>query len=183
MPAERRSLRSNKPDSSSHPDSQKPRSDSSGSNSKKDKSAPSRSTSSRIKPSSKKGVTTLAEDMAGDKPRVNGNDSAENGVNGTEDVEIEEEKSRSSKSTKSGKDKDVDEEMTVIVPPSKTNKLPSAPHKDNEGDLVMNGAGDDGATTATESDADPKAKAIASEFFLVTVMVASPNVQILTILN
>jgi len=102
MPVERRSLRSNKSDDA---DKQKPGSNSSTANSKKDKPSTARSTSSRSKSISKKGVTSVAGDMSGDKPHINGNDTAESNTNGAEDIEMEED-------TKSGKGraKDGDEE-------------------------------------------------------------------------
>ena len=49
--------------------------------------------------------------MSGDKSQLNGDKADDN-----EDVVMDEE---DSKKTKSGKDKDGDDEMTVVVPPSK----------------------------------------------------------------
>ena len=160
MPAERRSLRSNKSETSSSANGEKPRSDSQSSSNKKDRPTHNRSASSRSKSiSTKKGVTT-AKDMSGDKPPTNGTDPVENGINGTEDIEMEEEPSKASGRTKSGKDKDGDEEMTVVVPPPKATKLSGAPQKDDEGDIAMNGTTEAEIEEPTESTVDPKSKAI-----------------------
>jgi 26S proteasome regulatory subunit N3 len=71
---------------------------------------------------------------------------------------MEEESSKSSGRTKSGKDKDGDEEMTVVVPPPKANKLSGAPPKDDEGDIAMNGTGEVEVNESTEPSEDPKIK-------------------------
>jgi 26S proteasome regulatory subunit N3 len=97
--------------------------------------------------------------MSGDKPPTNGTDPVENGINGTEDVEMEEESSKSSSRTKSGRDKDGDEEMTVVVPPPKATKLSSAPQKDDEGDIAMNGTAEVEVKETSEPIEDPKSKA------------------------
>ena len=163
MPAERRTLRSNKSETSSSANGEKPRSDSQSSPNKKDRPAPNRSASSRSKSiSNKKGATTLAKDMSGDKPQMNGNgsDPLENGVNGTDDLEMDQDSSKSTGKTKPGKDKDGDEEMTVVVPPAKGSKLSGEPAKDDEGDVAMNGATEDDVKEPAEPVVDPKSKAI-----------------------
>ena len=160
MPAERRSLRSNKSETSSSPNGEKPRSDSQSSASKKDRPTHSRSASSRAKSiSSKKGVTA-AKDMSGDKPPANGTDPVENGINGTDDIEMEDDSSKSTSRIKSAKDKDGDEEMTVVVPPPKAIRLAGAPQKDDEGDIAMNGTVEAEVTESVESAEDPKTKTI-----------------------
>ena len=156
MPAERRSLRSNK-DSTTN--GEKPRSDSQSSASNKDKPLPARSTSSKGKAlPTKRGITnTSAKDMSGDKAKPNGVEPVENGVNGSEDVEMaddEVDKVRSN-GIKEGED-----EMTVVVPPPNSSKLAGEPPKDLEGDISM----DEIPVTAVEDQSavivDPKAKAV-----------------------
>lgn len=158
MPAERRSLRSNKPEDS---DKQKPNTNSLTSNSKKDKISVTRSTSSRSKPVPKKGATSLAGEMSGDKPHLNGRDTAEGNAKESEDVEMEE-GTTSPGQGKGIKRKDGEEEMTVVVPPTKSSKTPGVPQKDTQGDFAMNGdtEADDGA--ANEAEVDPRDKAITS---------------------
>ena len=78
--------------------------------------------------------------MSGDKSKPNGN-SKQNG-----------EQSKSRKPTKGGKDKDGDEEMTVVVPPLK--KTPSVPDKEREDSDKVD------AAAAEEPEVDPKEKAI-----------------------
>jgi 26S proteasome regulatory subunit N3 len=158
MPAEKRSLRSNKPDES---DKQKPRSNSSTSNSKKDKPTATRSTSSRSKPISKKGVTTLTGDMSDDKPHLNGKDKDESSPNGTEDVEMREDKKPSKSKVVKGKDED--DEMTVVVPPSKSSNLAGASQKDSQGDVAMNGGTEAEGAAVDEPEIDPREKAITSK--------------------
>ena len=75
--------------------------------------------------------------MSGDKPRLNG--SAGNG----DDVEMND----SSNSKKNGKGKDGDEEMTVVVPPSKNGKTDSDDSADGE-------------KVEVEAPVDPREKAI-----------------------
>ena len=98
--------------------------------------------------------------MSGDKPPTNGTDPLENGVKATEDVEMEEESSKPASRPKSGKDKDGDEEMTVVVPPPNTTKLSGAPEKDDDGDIVINGTTEGDITEPAEPIVDPKSKAI-----------------------
>jgi 26S proteasome regulatory subunit N3 len=158
MPTEKRSLRSNKPEDS---DKQKPRSNSSASNGKKDKPTATRSTSSRSKPIPKKGVTNLAGDMSGDKSHLNGKDKDESNPNGSDDVEMKEGTIPSK--TTGVKGKDGDEEMTVVVPPSKSSKLASAPPKDGQGDVAMNGDIEADEAAVDEPEIDPREKAVTSK--------------------
>jgi 26S proteasome regulatory subunit N3 len=99
--------------------------------------------------------------MSNNKPPTNGTDPVENGVNGTEDIEMEEDSSKPSGRTKPGKDKDGDEEMTVVVPPPKASKLSGAPQKDDEGDIAMNGVAEADTKEPVEQVDDPKNKAVA----------------------
>lgn len=97
--------------------------------------------------------------MSGDKPHLNGSDPTENGINGSEDVEMKEESQNSKKVSKPSKDKDGDDEMTVVVPPAKGSKSPSAPGKPTEADLA-NGAVDGEGEGESEEQVDPQEKAI-----------------------
>lgn len=101
MPGERRTLRSNKENSS-------------------------RTTSSKGKAASpKKGSANgSAKEGNQDRPSTNGTDSIENGINGTEDVEMDDD---GSEQVKIGTTKDGDEVMTVVVPPPKSSKLNGGP--------------------------------------------------------
>lgn len=122
MPSERRTLRSNKPD----PNSEKTRSNPQSS---KDKPAPTRA-STRNKTTHK----TTSKDMGVDQKMQ------ANGANGTEDVEMNEDTTT--------KQDDGDEEMTVVVPPSKNS------HGAGESDAME--------TNETKQDgSDPEGKALA----------------------
>lgn len=83
-------------------------------------------------------------DMPGKTPYTNGNDpvgNRVNGTNGTKDVEMKDDAPASKKGGKGKKGKDgSEEEMTVVVPPSKGSKLGGPPQKDTDGDVAMDGA-------------------------------------------
>ena len=96
--------------------------------------------------------------MSGDKPHLNGTG---NGLNGAEDHEMEEQSQNPKKGSKQSKDKDGDDEMTVVVPPSK-GSTPTAPDKKTEAD-VMNGAMTEDSAKETEPPIDPQEKAIAGK--------------------
>lgn len=100
--------------------------------------------------------------MSGDKPHLNGRDTAEGNAKESEDVEMEE--GTDPGQAKGIKRKDGDEEMTVVVPPTKSSKTPGAPQKDIQGDVAMNGdtEADDGAVD--EAVVDPREKVIISKF-------------------
>ena len=154
MPGERRTLRSNK-DTASSTDSEKTRSDTQNTSSKKDQPPPARATSTKAKGvSGKKGINNPSQDMSGDKPKTNGVEPTENGVNGVEDVEMSDEKTPM---PKSGSAKDGEDEMTVVVPPSKGSKLIPEHSEDADGDVSM----DPTPETVENTEADPGAKAIA----------------------
>ncbi|KAI9881220.1 MAG: 26S proteasome non-ATPase regulatory subunit [Pleopsidium flavum] len=161
MPGERRSLRSNKSESSSSTNGEKARSDSQSSSSNKDKPAPTRTSSAKGKaPPAKKGsATSVAKDMSGNKPHTNGTDPVENGVNGTDDVEMGDYASNSVDKPRAAKDKDGDEEMTVVVPPLKGSKLAGETGKDDEGDVAMEGI-EKADAEKPEEKIDPAAKAV-----------------------
>lgn len=98
--------------------------------------------------------------MPGKTPHTNGDKAVDNRVNGTKDVEMKDDAPL--KTAKSKKVKEGDEEMTVVVPPSKASILSGGgPHKkDLEGDVEMevdvNGA------ESEEEKVDPVLKAVAS---------------------
>lgn len=107
-----------------------------------------------------------ADDMPSKTPHTNGNDPVENGINGTKDIEMKDDAPAPLKGGKGKKAKDGDEEMTVVVPPSKGSKLSAPLKKDNEGDVAMGEEetnGEDGAVKV-----DPVAKAV-SGMWIVTL--------------
>ena len=165
MPGERRTLRSNK-DTASSTDSEKARSDAQNTSSKKDQPVPARATSTKAKGAlGKKGTNNTSQDMSGDKPKTNGVEPTENGVNGVEDVEMSDEKTPV---PKTGSGKDGEDEMTVVVPPSKGSKLILERSEDADGDVAI----DPTPETAENIEADPATKAIAG----------SSNIPLLTTL-
>ncbi|PBP26169.1 proteasome regulatory particle subunit [Diplocarpon rosae] len=97
--------------------------------------------------------------MPSKTPHTNEDKPSENGINGTKDVEMKDDTPAPLKGGKGKKLKDGEEEMTVVVPPSKGSKL-SVPLEDNDGDVAMNGdeaiVGEDLAVKI-----DPVAKAVA----------------------
>lgn len=93
--------------------------------------------------------------MAGDKSQKKGTDPVENGVHNSEDVEMGDSGVNGSK-----QDHDGDEEMTVVVPPSKSSRLSGEPDK-IPGDVEMGGAEGEEATSAEE--VDPKTKALSGK--------------------
>jgi 26S proteasome regulatory subunit N3 len=97
--------------------------------------------------------------MPSKTPHANGSDPVENGVNGTKDVEMKDDAPTTLKGGKGKKAKEGEEEMTVVVPPSKGSKLSVPPPKDGDGDVAMD------RSETTEEDAgavkeDPVAKAV-----------------------
>lgn len=105
-----------------------------------------------------------SDDMPGKTNGSTGNDPVENGVNGTKDVEMKDDAPASLKGGKGKKAKDGDEEMTVVVPPSKGQKLAGLGKKDGDGDVAMDGEAvegeDDGAVKV-----DPVVKAVAGMIY------------------
>lgn len=97
--------------------------------------------------------------MSGDK-KVNGTGPNQNRVNGTEDINMTEETTKSTKGGKTGKEKEGDEEMTVVVPPSKSSTTPNGTDQSKDGDLVMNSAADGNDQQKSEPSLDPKEKAV-----------------------
>ncbi|KIW28211.1 uncharacterized protein PV07_07891 [Cladophialophora immunda] len=97
--------------------------------------------------------------MSGDKPHLNGTDPTRNGINGSDDVEMKEDSKNSKKTPKQAKEKDGDDEMTVVVPPAKGSNTPSAPQKATDVDLT-NGAIDEEDKKEGEEEVDPQEKAI-----------------------
>lgn len=161
MPAERRSLRSNsKSDNSSSANGGKAPSNSQNPSSNKDKSAPGRTASNKAKsaPTKKSANSASKSDMGDrDQARANGSDPVENGVNGSEDIEMGEDTAGAPTSSfNTSKDRQGDEKMTVVVPPTKGSRLPG--DQDKEGDVAMEG--DEVADAQKADEVDPKAKAI-----------------------
>ncbi|CAG8959324.1 hypothetical protein HYFRA_00013094 [Hymenoscyphus fraxineus] len=96
--------------------------------------------------------------MPSKTPHTNGNEPVENGINGTKEVEMKDDAPNPLKGGKGKKLKEGEEEMTVVVPPSKGSKLSAPPQKDTDGDVAMDGEAtgeDDGAVKV-----DPVTQAI-----------------------
>lgn len=167
---ERRSLRSNnKSDASSSANGEKARSNSQSSGAK-DKAAPTtRAAANKAKAApAKKGAAKGASDAGmgeDDKSHVNGSKSTENGVNGSEDVEMEEDTAGApTSSINSSKNRNGDEKMTVVVPPTKGSKSSDKPGNEKDGDVAMDGTEDDAAEA--EPEIDPTTKAIQGEILI-----------------
>ncbi|KAH0543309.1 hypothetical protein FGG08_002372 [Glutinoglossum americanum] len=178
---DKRALRSNKPTSSSSTNGEKAASSSSSSHNSvanpQGKSALGKTSSTRTKAAPGKLGNAAATDMGDDKPHINGTEPVENGVstNGTTDVEMKDDTSEPPTKVKQGKDKDGDEEMTVVVPPSKGLKLSGEVVKSRESDVVMEGSDEVKDETAAEVKEDPVAKAVSdikSNFVLLERAVA-----------
>ncbi|PHH60762.1 hypothetical protein CDD81_1300 [Ophiocordyceps australis] len=77
--------------------------------------------------------------MPGKTPKgnSNGKEPLENGLKSTRDVDKDKDKEAKSKGSKTTAAMDVDEEMTVVVPPSKASKQPKQ-SRDADGDISMN---------------------------------------------
>lgn len=101
--------------------------------------------------------------MNGDK-KMNGDAPSQNGVNGSDDAKTSRDKSKPIKGGKVNKDKESEEEMTVVVPPSKSPSGSNGVQQDKEGDVIMNGASEAEAKKIQEPVVDPKEKAITGEF-------------------
>ena len=99
--------------------------------------------------------------MPSKTPHTNGTDPVENGINGTKDVEMKDDAPAPLKGGKGKKVKEGEEEMTVVVPPSKGSKLSALPPKDNDGDVAMDGAEELNGEDAGLPKVDPVAKAVA----------------------
>lgn len=81
---------------------------------------------------------------------MSGDRSKRNSVSRSNDSKSKD-KSKAQKDGKKGKDNSGDEEMTVVVPPFKTNDA------DQNGDMTMNGTADE---KQEEAPIDPKVKAV-----------------------
>lgn len=181
---ERRSLRSNnKSDTSSSTNGEKARSDSQNSPAK-DKAAPTtRAAANKAKAApAKKGAAKGASDAGmgeDDKSNVNGSKSTENGVNGSEDVEMEEDTAGApTSSINSSKNRNGDEKMTVVVPPTKGSKSEKS-RQEKDGDVTMEGAED--ADADAEPEIDPTTKAIQGWCFYSSL--GSPEGALRTLTN
>ena len=155
-------MRSNsKSDTSSSANGEKARSNSQTSGSNKDKSASGRGAANKAKSAATKKSTNNASNSGmgdRDQPHANGSDLKENGVNGSEDIEMGEDSAGAPTSSFNvSKDRQGDEKMTVVVPPSKGSRLPGSQGKD--GDVAMHGAEDEDSHKS-EAEVDPRAKAV-----------------------
>lgn len=151
---EKRSLRSNKSDSSSSTNGEKAKASSQA------KPTPARTTSTKGKAATSKSATSsTALSDAADGARSNGIKPRENGVNGTDDVEMGDIPADVAKQTEDGKSKEGEDEMVVVVPPSKSAKLAGDAGEIDE-DVPMEGVQQPEAETSEEEKIDPIAKAI-----------------------
>ena len=167
---DKRSLRSSKPEQSATNGENSIVSDQSTA---AGKSALSRTALTRTKSSNTRKTSPTDKDSADDNAsrQTNGIEPIENGVNGTHevshDVEMGDEASDTvdkSKSMPSQKDKDGDDEMTVVVPQPKSSKLVGTIGQDDRGDVIMDGVESTQETKSAESEVekvDPIAKAVA----------------------
>ncbi|KAI9837810.1 MAG: hypothetical protein M1819_006744 [Sarea resinae] len=155
----RRSKNSSDSSSSANGDKAKANTRSSGSQSKP---TAARAPSTKGKAATtKKGTTNAAaKDMGDETPHTNGTPPVENGVNGTGDVEMGDSSQANGDATQAEKEKNGDEERTVVVPPSKGPKLSAQAGKDGEGDEAMQGVEATGAAELEEEKVDPVVKAI-----------------------
>lgn len=144
MPEQRRTTRSGKESTSS----EKSKADSSKSNSK-DKPSHTRKTSSSTVKSSTSATKKSSKDLGSEKPKTNGTTK---GSKIDEDLEMVGDGSKKRRTSKDG-----EEEMTVVVPTSKTDKIAGHNEKD---DTLMT----DGEQEKTENEsASPQAKTIAGK--------------------
>lgn len=111
--------------------------------------------------------------MPGKTPHTNGNDPVENGINGAEDIEMKDDAPKPLKAGKAKKTKEGEEEMTVVVPPSKGSKLSAPPPKDNEGDIAMDGFEEENGVDVSAPKVDPVAQAISGMYR--SMMTSAPN--------
>jgi 26S proteasome regulatory subunit N3 len=113
--------------------------------------------------------------MPSKTPHTNGNEPVENGINGTKDIEMKDDAPAPLKGGKGKKVNEKEEEMTVVVPPSKGSKLSAPPLKDTEGDVAMDGAEELNGEDAGAVKIDPVAKAISGPFTPVPQQLAGTN--------
>ncbi len=102
--------------------------------------------------------------MPSKTPHTNGNEPVENGINGTKDVEMKDDAPAPLKGGKGKKVNEKEEEMTVVVPPSKGSKLSAPPPKDTDGDVAMDGAEELNGEDAGAVKNDPVAQAVAGSY-------------------
>jgi len=102
--------------------------------------------------------------MPSKTPHTNGKEPVENGINGTKNIEMKDDAPAPMKGGKGKKMKEGEEEMTVVLPPSKASKLSAPPVKDTEGDVAMDGFEDDLVEDAGAVKVDPVAKAVSGSW-------------------
>src|SRR6187402_1989751 len=105
--------------------------------------------------------------MPSKTPHTNGDKPVENGINGTKDFEMKDDAPAPLKGGKGKKLKEGEEEMTVVVPPSKGSKLSAPPSKDTDGDVAMDGVEEANGEDAGAVKVDPVAKAVAGAYTLI----------------
>ncbi|KAI9676853.1 MAG: 26S proteasome non-ATPase regulatory subunit [Caeruleum heppii] len=166
---DKRALRSSKSDSSTTSNGDTSGKNTSTSNGSA-KQAPSRNPSTRTRSAaaSKKGPAATGakatDDDADESPHTNGFDPTENGVNGTnnQDVDMDDDPSQPPDNPKADKNRDGDDKMTVVVPPSKGAISPVEKGKGKDDDVNMTDSTNAEASDplATEVKVDPFSKAI-----------------------
>ena len=102
--------------------------------------------------------------MPSKTPHTNGEKSIENGINGTKDIEMKDDAHTPLKGGKGKKLKEGEEEMTVVVPPSKGLKVPANPPKDTDGDVEMDVSGEVAAEEEGAVKVDPVAQAVSGTY-------------------
>lgn len=98
--------------------------------------------------------------MPSKTPHTNGEKPIGNGINGTKDIEMKDDARAPLKGGKGKKLKEGDEEMTVVVPPSKGSKLSANPPKDTDGDVEMDVSGEVTVEDEGAVKVDPVAQAV-----------------------
>lgn len=97
--------------------------------------------------------------MSGDKSHLNGSNSSEKGTNGSGSGKKGTDSQNTNKPAGSTRDRQREDTMTVVVPPSKGGKTPTIPEKPTDTEMS-----DGPLDSATEKQVDPKQKAIAGMF-------------------
>ena len=99
--------------------------------------------------------------MPSKTPHTNGTDPVENGLNGSKDVEMKDDGPAPLKGGKGKKAKEGEEEMTVVVPPSKGSKLSAPPPKESDEDITMDGVEEVSSEEEGSAKVDPVVRAVA----------------------
>ncbi|KIV96358.1 hypothetical protein PV10_00239 [Exophiala mesophila] len=94
--------------------------------------------------------------MSGDRPYLNGSNSAEEGKNGSGSGNQDKQSQSNKKSSGSTRDRQRDGKMTVVVPPAKGSKTPTVPEESVDANMTDGPAGE-----TQEDQPDPVEKAVA----------------------